>query len=324
MEKAITLGIIVPCYNEEEVISHTLHVLTEFIFGKIKEGKISPASFVGVVDDRSTDGSWQIIKSFSDSHKHLQAIRFSANRGHQFALLAGLREFNSYADCLVTVDADLQDDISIITTMIERFRQGNEIVYGVRKNRLKDSFLKRVTARGYYKIMKGGLGVNLLEDHADFRLTGRRVNEELLNFKEVNLFLRGIFPLMGFNTAIVHYDRLERTAGKSKYTAGKMLALAFDGITSFSTVPLRIIIGIAFIVFIICVIMMIYAIASYVSGNVVPGWFSTVLPFYFLGGIQILCIGILGEYIGKIYREVKNRPRYIIDERIEKKENDKY
>jgi glycosyltransferase involved in cell wall biosynthesis len=155
-------------------------------------------------------------------------------------------------------------------------------------------------------------------------LTGRRVNEELLNFREVNLFLRGIFPLMGFNIAIIHYDRLERTAGKSKYTAGKMLSLAFDGITSFSTVPLRIIIGLAFIVFIICVVMMIYAIASYVSGNVVPGWFSTVLPFYFLGGIQILCIGILGEYIGKIYREVKNRPRYIIDERIERKEPDKY
>lgn len=317
------LGIIVPCYNEAEVINNSLNILSEFLKNKINEGLVASGSFIGIVDDHSADGSWNIVKSLTAVNSKMNAIRLSSNLGHQYALLAGLLEFKNTADCLVTIDADLQDDIGVISEMVEKFTQGSDIVYGVRKNRHKDGYFKRLTARGYYRLMKGGLGVNLIGDHADFRLTSRRVNDELSNFSESNLFLRGIFPLMGFNTSIVYYNRLEREAGSSKYTMGKMLALAFDGITSFSTVPLRIIIAISFIVFIICVIMMIYAIISFLTGNVVPGWFSTVLPFYFLGGIQILCIGILGEYIGKIYKEVKNRPRYIIDERSGKTEQDK-
>jgi len=315
MNKKPVLGIVVPCFNEEEVIGKCLDILLLFLDQNIEQNNISSRSFIGVVDDRSRDDSWNIIKSRATINKRVHAVRFSCNRGHQFAILAGLQEFNCMADCLVTVDADLQDDIQVIGTMVKRYTEGNDIVYGVRSARKKDSFFKRFTAVSFYKFLKGGLGVNILYNHADFRLTSKRVNEELSNFKEVNLFLRGLFPLMGFNTAIVHYDRLERMAGRTKYTFGKMISLAFDGITSFSTVPLQIIIVIAFIVFILCVIMIIYAVISYLSGNVIPGWFSTVLPFYFLGGIQILCIGILGEYLGKIYKEVKNRPRYIIDER---------
>ena len=316
MNRKPILGIVVPCYNEEEVIGKSLGILIQFLKQNIEQKAISPKSFIGIVDDRSKDKSWDIIKAYAAKTDSIHAIRFSSNRGHQFAILAGLQEFNHMADCLVTIDADLQDDIGVIQTMIKKFREGNEIVYGVRTARTKDSFFKRFTSSGFYKLLRGGLGVNIIFNHADFRLTSKRVNEELKNFREVNLFLRGVFPLMGFNTAVVPYERLERTAGRTKYTFGKMMSLAFDGITSFSTVPLQIIIVIAFIVFIICVILIIYAIVSYMSGNVIPGWFSTVLPFYFLGGVQILCIGILGEYLGKIYKEVKNRPRFIIDESI--------
>jgi polyisoprenyl-phosphate glycosyltransferase len=315
MNKKPVLGIIVPCYNEEEVISSSLDILLNFLNGMAIKNVVSNESFIGIVDDRSRDRSWDIIKSYTEKNKKVRALRFSANRGHQYAILAGIQEFNSMADCLVTVDADLQDDLAVIETMVGKFTEGNEIVYGVRNDRSKDTFLKRFTAMSFYRLLKSVLGVNIIYNHADFRLTGKKVNQELDNFKESNLFLRGIFPLMGFNTSFVLYQRKERMAGKTKYTFGKMIALALDGITSFSTVPLRIIIFFAFIIFILCVIMILYSVVSFLSGNVIPGWFSTVLPLYFLGGIQILCIGILGEYLGKIYREVKKRPRYTIDER---------
>jgi polyisoprenyl-phosphate glycosyltransferase len=249
-------------------------------------------------------------------NNQIKAIRLSANRGHQFALLAGLLEFNSQADCLVSIDADLQDDMNVIGEMVKRFQDGNEIVYGVRKGRNVDSFFKRTSALAFYNVLKV-FNKGVIFNHADFRLTSQRVISEFSNYSEVNLYLRGMFPLMGFNTAIVYYDRKKRMAGKTKYPVTKMVSLALDGITSFSIVPLRFITVIGFLVFFICVLLMIYSLAAYFNNKTIPGWFSTVLPFYFLGGIQILCIGIIGEYLGKIYKEVKRRPRYLVDERLQ-------
>ncbi len=315
MDSKPVLGIIVPCYNEEEIIGQSIEILHDFLNQKISGNILSEKSFIGIVDDHSKDDSWRIIKKIASGNERLQAIRLSANKGHQYALLAGLYEFNRQADCLVSVDADLQDDISVIDDMIQKLNQGNEIVYGVRSDRMHDKKFKRFSAYGFYRLLKV-LGVHVLFNHADFRLTSHRVNEELKNFQEVNLFLRGLFPLMGFNTAIVYYSRKERRAGQTKYPLRKMISLALDGITSFSIVPLRIITFIGFIVFVICLFLMGYALWAYLAGHAIAGWFSTVLPFYFLGGIQILCIGILGEYLGKIYKEVKRRPRFIIEEQL--------
>lgn len=310
------LGIVVPCYNEQEVIASSIEALSELLFRLAEQELIDKKSFIGIVDDRSKDATWQLINEISKKKSSIRAIRLAANRGHQFALLAGLLEFRKDADCLVSIDADLQDDTGVIGQMVEKFTQGNDIVFGVRIKRAKDTFFKRTTAYIFYRVMKL-LGINVLHNHADFRLTSRRVNEELDNFKEINLFLRGIFPLMGFNTSIIHYVRSERLAGTTKYPLRKMISLALDGITSFSIVPLRIITVLGFLVFLGCILLMGYAFWAYLTNRTIAGWFSTVLPFYFLGGIQILCIGIIGEYLGKIYKEVKRRPRFIVDERIE-------
>jgi len=309
------IGIIVPCYNEQEVVESTISSLLGLIKIYTVEGLISKESFIGLVDDRSNDDTWQILIKLVHNNSRVKAIRLSANKGHQMALLAGLMEFNNFADCLISIDADLQDDITVIGDMIKKFKQGNEIVYGVRKNRKSDSVFKRYTAQSFYKILKI-FNKEAIFNHADFRLTSKKILNEFRNFTEVNLYLRGLFPLMGYNTAIIFYDRRKRMAGKTKYPFRKMFSLALDGITSFSIVPLRIITIMGFLVFLICVILMIYALVAYIQHKTIPGWFSTVLPFYFLGGIQILCIGIIGEYLGKIYKEVKRRPRYIVDERI--------
>jgi glycosyltransferase involved in cell wall biosynthesis len=311
------LGIVVPCYNEQEVIRTSVTGLLSLVEGYIRENLISTQSFIGIVDDRSNDESWNIIKRLANSNNRIKAIRLASNRGHQYALLAGLFEFNEKADCLVSIDADMQDDMQVIGEMIQRFEQGNQIVYGVRKTRRHDSAFKRLTAHSFYKILKL-FNTGAIYNHADFRLTSKQVIEELKNFAEVNLYLRGLFPLLGYNTAIVYYDRKERMAGTTKYPLRKMISLALDGITSFSIVPLRIITITGFLVFVICVILMCYAFLAYINHRTIAGWFSTVLPFYFLGGIQILSIGILGEYLGKIYKEVKRRPRYIVDERLPK------
>ena len=309
------LGIIIPCYNEEEVIAGSMDRLLNLLRELTAAGMVAEKSFIALVDDRSRDRSWEIIKGFCDRHRPVRALRLAGNRGHQYALLAGLFEFSNEADCLVTLDADLQDDISVIGKMVEKYRQGNEVVIGVRNKRPSDTPFKRFSAYGFYKLMNL-FGVEVVHNHADFRLTSRRVNEELKKFPEVNLFLRGVFPLIGFNTAIVYYERAERLAGKTKYPLKRMISLALDGITSFSTAPLRFITFVGFLVFLICLFLMGYALWAYLAGRTIAGWFSTVLPFYFLGGVQILCIGILGEYLGKIYKEVKRRPRYIVDERI--------
>ncbi len=315
MTSETVLGIVIPCYNEEEVIESSLDTLLTVLDGYIEQKLVSAGSFLGIVDDRSRDRTWEIIRQYSARNKRVRAIRLSANKGHQYALLAGLTEFSADADCLVSMDADLQDDVGIMAEMISKFRQGNDIIYGVRKNRPNDSTFKKVTAELFYRFLKG-FGAEVVFNHADYRLTSRRVNEELKNFRESNLYLRGIFPLMGFNTAMVYYDRRERMAGVTKYPFRKMVSLALDGITSFSTVPLRIITFIGFLVFFICLILMVYVLVAYFQGKTIAGWVSTVLPFYFLGGIQILCIGVLGEYLGKIYKEVKRRPRFIVDERL--------
>lgn len=310
-----TIGIIIPCYNEQEVIGLTVSNLLNLIELYAGTNLISTESFIGLVDDRSNDVTWDIIRKLSENNTHVKAIRLSANRGHQFALLAGLMEFRTLADCLVSIDADLQDDMTVIGEMVRKFTEGNHIVYGVRKSRQSDGNFKKFSALSYYRILKF-FNKEVIFNHADFRLTSRKVLDEFSNYSEVNLYLRGLFPSMGFSTAIVYYDRKKRMAGKTKYPLRKMLSLALDGITSFSIVPLRMITIIGFMVFLICVILIIYAFIGFLNHKTVPGWFSTVLPFYFLGGIQILCIGIIGEYLGKIYKEVKRRPRYIVDERI--------
>lgn len=309
------IGIVVPCYNEQEIIKNSIEKLTELISQSVRDKLIAEGSFIAIVDDRSRDHTWEILRDLTMNNRRIKAIRLAANKGHQYALLAGLLEFKNHADCLISMDADLQDDIGSIPDMIVKFLQGNDIVYGVRNKRTSDSTFKKASAYGFYRFLSI-FGVNAIRNHADFRLTSRRVNEELEHFPEVNLFLRGIFPLMGFNTAIVYYSRGKRMAGKTKYPLGKMISLALDGITSFSAVPLRIITMIGFLVFMVCLGLMGFALWAYLTGRAIAGWFSTVLPFYFLGGVQILCIGILGEYLGKIYNEVKKRPRYIIDERI--------
>jgi glycosyltransferase involved in cell wall biosynthesis len=315
MSEKTVLGIVVPCYNETEILQQSVKILLDINKRNKEEKRISPGSFLGLIDDGSRDSSWEMIRKLSLGKSQVRAIRLSANRGHQFALLAGLFEFNLQADCLVSLDADLQDDIEVIGTMLEKFEQGNEIVYGVRKRRPDDGFFKKTTAVLFYRFLKS-MGANVIYNHADFRLTSRRVIQELKNFSEVNLFLRGIFPLLGFNSAMIYYDRRERLGGTTKYPFKKMVSLAMDGITSFSIVPLRLITFTGFMVFFICLLLMAYALVAYISHKTIAGWFSTVLPFYFLGGIQILCIGIIGEYLGKIYKEVKNRPRFIISERI--------
>ena len=308
------LGIVIPCYNEEEVIQLCAEKMLQLLDKYILSKRISDQSFIGFVDDRSNDNTWQILRGMAGS-KRIKAIRLASNRGHQYALFAGLMEYCNLADCLVSLEADLQDDMEVISDMIERYEQGNQVVYGVRKRRMKDTSFKRISAQGFYRMLKF-FDATVIYNHADFRLTSRKVNTALKDFPEVNLYLRGIFPLMGFDSAIVFYERKARMAGVTKYPVRKMISLALDGITSFSTVPLRIISIIGFFVFVFCVFLMGYALLAYIQHKTIPGWFSTVLPFYFLGGIQILCIGILGEYMGKIYKEVKRRPRYIIDERL--------
>jgi polyisoprenyl-phosphate glycosyltransferase len=315
MTAATVLGIVIPCYNEEEVIVSSMEKLLGVLRGYIEKGLVSERSFIGLVDDRSRDRTWEIIRQFAINNKNITAIRLSSNRGHQYALLAGLTYYCADADCLVSIDADLQDDVGVMAEMISKFKQGNDIIYGVRKNRPGDSPFKKISALAFYRFLRA-FGAEVVYNHADYRLTSRRVNEELKNFSESNLYLRGIFPLLGFNTAMVYYDRKERTAGVTKYPFRKMVSLALEGITSFSTVPLRIITFIGFWVFIICLFLMGYVLLAYFQGKTIAGWVSTVLPFYFLGGIQILCIGVLGEYLGKIYKEVKRRPRFIVDERL--------
>lgn len=310
------IGIVLPCYNEAEILPSTLLHIHETLAGLINENIISDSSFAVFIDDGSSDNTWNIIKEKALTIKNIKGLKLSANVGHQKALFAGLNTFLSEADALITIDADLQDDISVIKEMTGKFTSGADVVYGVRQERKTDSFFKRETALLFYSLMKQ-MKVNIIHNHADFRLCSRRVLLALSEFGEVNLFLRGIIPSIGYKSEIVYYNRKERSAGKSKYPCKKMIVFAWDGITSFSNYPLKLVTLIGFLVFLFCIVFSIYALISMWRGNTVPGWLSTVLPMYFLGGVQLLCFGIIGEYIGKIYLEVKRRPRYFIDERID-------
>ena len=305
-----SLDIVVPCYNEEEVLRETTRRLGMVLANLVQSNKVAASSAVLLVDDGSRDATWRIIEELASAHPFVRGIRLSRNRGHQNALLAGL--FASTADVSISIDADLQDDLGAIEAMVDAYAAGNDIVLGVRKRRDRDSLFKKITATGYYRLL-AAMGVEIVFNHADYRLLSRRALAALADYREVNLFLRGIVPQLGFPTAIVYYDRAERFAGESKYPLRKMLAFAWQGITSFSAVPLRLITTIGVLVSFASFGVTLWALfVALFTSLTVPGWASTVLPIYFLGGIQLLCIGIIGEYVAKIYMETKRRPRYFI------------
>lgn len=315
MKKENILYVVIPCYNEELVIKETTKRLKEKFDELLSKKMISKKSKVLFVDDGSKDKTWRLIEAINKEYNTFTGISLSRNRGHQNALVAGLLTAKEYADVVISMDADLQDDINAINEMLEKYLNGVDIVYGVRNKRDKDTFFKRVTAEGFYKFMKI-MGVDIVFNHADYRLTSKRVLEEFNGFKEVNLFLRGMFPLIGFNEDIVYYERQERFAGVSKYHLKKMLNFAWDGITSFSVKPLRFICVLGFLVLFISLCIMLYALLQRFIGNVVEGWTFLTISIWFIGGLQMISIGIIGEYIGKIYNETKERPRYIIDKSL--------
>ncbi|WP_293872961.1 glycosyltransferase family 2 protein [Flavobacterium sp.] len=310
------IGIVAPCYNEELVLAHTATQLNDIIKDLVLRNVISNQSFVVFVDDGSNDKTWQCIEDNAQKLTYIKGLKLAGNVGHQKALLAGLLTYKDETDALISIDADLQDDVRVIEEMITKFVSGADVVYGVRKERVTDTIFKRNTALLFYKLMKL-MKVNIIHNHADYRLCSQRVLKALAEFNEVNLFLRGIIPSIGFNKDVVYYDRLERFAGESKYPLRKMAAFAWNGVTSFSNYPLKLVTIIGFVVFFACLLMTGYAFFAIYTGDVVPGWLSTVLPMYFLGGVQLFCFGIIGEYIGKIYSEVKQRPRYFIDKRVD-------
>lgn len=310
------LSIIVPCYNEEQVLPLTSGMFLKKLRALESAGKISSGSYVLFVDDGSKDATWQIISDLSRQDPHFKGIRQSRNRGHQNAVLAGLLEAKDHCDITISIDCDGQDDINAMDAMVDEYLNGCEIVYGVRSKRDTDTFFKRFTAQSFYKVLRG-MGVETVYDHADYRLVSSRVLQEFANFKEVNLFLRGMFPLVGFKSTSVYYERHERLAGESHYPLRKMLALAFEGITSLSVKPLHIITGLGCFIALLSFIGVIWSVCVAFSGASVPGWASMTCIICLLGGVQLICLGVLGEYIGKIYLEVKQRPRYIISERTE-------
>lgn len=312
--------IVVPCFNEEEVLPETTRRLTDKLHKLIDLGKISGKSRIMYVDDGSTDSTWCVIDRQFRKNEYVTGIKLSRNKGHQNALLAGLFEAADHADMIVSMDSDLQDDIEVLDEFVDKYYGGSEIVYGVRKSRKKDSLFKRTTAVLFYKLMRV-MGVEIVYNHADYRLMSRRAVEELKNYKEVNLFLRGIIPLIGFQTSTVEYDRGERFAGKSKYPLKKMVYFAIDGITSTSVRPIRMITMFGLLCILLSFVYAIYVIWGHLHGGTVLGWTTSVLLICFFGGAQIMCTGIVGEYVGKIYLETKARPRYIVEKRLEKTED---
>lgn len=308
------LYIVVPCYNEEQVLPLTAPMLLSKLRQLISDRKVNEDSRILFVDDGSHDRTWEIIKELSEDDIHFKGIRQSRNRGHQSALLAGLMEAKGCCDITISIDADGQDDLNAMDEMVDRYFDGCEIVYGVRSNRDSDSFFKRNTAQWFYKFMKG-MGAETVYNHADYRLVSSRVLNVLAEFKEVNVYLRGMLPLVGFKSTCVYYKRAERLAGKSHYPLSKMLSLAVNGVTSLSVKPLRVITAVGGVVSLLSFIGLIWAVIQSFLGATVRGWASTTCIVCFIGGIQLLSLGVIGEYIGKIYMEVKNRPRYIISQR---------
>ena len=312
MNSKNTLAIVVPCYNEEDAFPITVKSLTEFLGSLIRLEKVSKNSFLLFVDDGSKDKTWQLIEAETKQNPLVRGLKLSGNVGHQNALLAGLLTANRDCDLTVSIDADLQDDVTAIEKMVDAYLNGADIVYGVRSDRKSDSVFKRTTAQGFYKLMSA-MGVKTVYNHADFRLMSHRAVEALSQYKERNLFLRGIVPLIGFKTESVYYERAKRVAGESKYPLKKMLKFAFDGITSFSIKPISLITTLGIIIVLCSIAAFIYTLISLFTGNAEPGWASLIISIWFLGGVQLSAIGIVGQYIGKIYVESKERPRYNIE-----------
>lgn len=306
------LTIVVPCYNEQEVLPETIPALHQVVKELVTDHLVSKHSKILFVDDGSKDQTWEMIYSEGLRNEYVRGLKLSRNVGHQNALLAGLFTVKNASDCVITIDADLQDDIQVIREFVNKFQEGAEIVYGVRQGRDTDTIFKRSTAQGFYKIMKK-LGVDLIYNHADFRLMSKRAIQELERFKEVNLFLRGIVPLLGFRSDVVYYDRTVRQAGETKYPLKKMLAFAFDGITSFSVSPIRFVLIIGFVSFFMSLLFGGYFLTLKFLGDTETGWTSLITSIWLIGGLQLIAIGLIGEYVGKIYKESKQRPKYIIE-----------
>lgn len=306
------LTIVVPCYNEEAVLPETIDKLQQLLMGLINDALVSKQSKILFVDDGSKDRTWELIYKEGLHNELVRGLKLARNVGHQNALLAGLFAAKEQSDCLVSIDADLQDDIEVIREFIIKYHKGFEIVYGVRKGRDTDTLFKRSTAQGFYKVMKM-MGADLVYNHADFRLMSKRAVKELERFNEVNLFLRGIVPLLGFRSDVIYYDRLERQAGETKYPLKKMLAFAFDGITSFSVSPIRFVLIIGFASFFMSLLFGGYFLTLKFLGNTETGWTSLITSIWLIGGLQLIAIGLIGEYVGKIYKETKQRPKYIVD-----------
>ena len=311
------LYIVVPCYNEEAVLQETASRLKQKLTGMMQAGQIAPESRVLFVNDGSKDRTWEIIAQLHESDPLFSGLKLSRNRGHQNALLAGLMTAKDEADMVISMDADLQDDINAVDQFVAHYYDGCDIVYGVRSSRATDTAFKRGTAQGFYKFMRL-LGVDIVDNHADYRLMSKRALEALAQYGEVNIFLRGIVPQLGFKTAIVTYERGERFAGESKYPLKKMLAFAFDGITSFSVKPIRFVSVLGVVIFFISILMLVYALVMKLIGYTVAGWATIMGSIWMIGGIQLLCLGMIGEYVGKIYSESKRRPRYIIETYLRK------
>ncbi len=307
-----TLYLVIPCYNEEEVLPETSSQLKKKIVSLVAKGKISDKSRIVFVNDGSKDRTWEIITALHEEDKIFQGIKLSRNKGHQNALLCGLMTVKDHCDMAISLDADLQDDINAIDEMVEKYYQGCDVVYGVRSARDTDTFFKKFTAEGFYKVMKM-MGGDVVFNHADYRLMSRRALDGLQEFKEVNLFLRGVVPMIGYKSDSVYYERKERFAGESKYPLKKMLAFAWEGITSLSTKPIKMISVIGGFIFIISIIMLIYSLIRHAMGATETGWTSTIVSIWAIGGLQLLAIGIIGEYIGKVYLETKERPKFIVE-----------
>ena len=317
MIKLPILYVVVPCYNEKDVLPETAKRLNLLFDEMEQENKINKNSKIVFVDDGSKDNTWDIIKECNTLYRRIYGIKLSRNVGHQNALLGGILTVKDDCDCVISIDADLQDDINAIKEMVLKYSEGYDVVYGVRNKRTTDTFFKRTTAIGFYKFMKT-LGVDCVFNHADYRLMSKRALDALSEFPEKNLFLRGMVPLVGFKSDMIYYDRSERFAGESKYPLKKMLSFAFDGITSFSVNPIRMITLVGFVTCIISALILIYSLIQKFIGTVEPGWTSIICSIWLIGGFQLMGIGLIGEYIGKIYKEVKNRPRYIVEEYLKK------
>lgn len=313
--EAPVLFIVVPCYNEEEALPETARRLTEYLDQLTEEKKIAPESRIVFVDDGSRDATWSLIASLNEENSRVEGIKLAHNAGHQNALWGGMMAVRGRCDALVSIDADLQDDIHAIEGFLAEYHNGCDVVYGVREKRDTDTFFKRFTAQGFYQLL-GKMGVETVYNHADYRLLSRRALDALAEFGEVNLYLRGMVPLLGFKTAQVGYARSERLAGESKYPLKKMLALAWEGITSFSTKPIHMVLLAGILFALLGVVMALYALISLIAGHVVAGWTSIMISIWIIGGVQLIALGLIGEYVGKVYTEVKRRPRYIIEKEL--------